>query len=685
MGSEDKLKAFMLEGIVQVNPEDDPDLEFGHGSFGFVVEMRFRGLKCAGKKFYQDLYCHGNVEQRECVITRCYNECLMLCSLSHPNIVQFLGITMERGNPLPILVMEFVPFTLSAHLKKHGIYPQEISFGILVDVATGLCYLHGRTPAIIHRDLSANNILLTSDMKAKIADLGVAKILNATPAQSRCPGTLTYMPPEALVENPEYRTEIDRFSYGVLIIHVLCGEWPHPDKPKRQAKDGTLIACSEYERREKYTSMLGSDHPMIQLVKECLCDDLTKRPNAEGILAYVQDIASKCPRKFDSILALLKQLEELKLQLEMEQKTLREVKAKAQAHHSELEKRLHKLQQRISEQQAFQSELKLKHQMKLRELNTRAELKHDLQCSRLKLCRIEHSRLQCQLEGEKKKYANKESQFRTIQKMKEDAQGELTDNKKLLGLKKIEINNLKKMIEEQGKEIKAKSAELKLQEEQIKLLKEQRSAMEAQLYLKGKEVGDEDHVHAASKQNSGWLENGTEQIKETYMGIELLECKKKRETVSESGISEKQPEDVKEKNAELVIKSREKQIKVLEAQIKSNSEENEAAIKCLKSQMDSLCAQIDCLKKQLETKEQNLKTDETVKQWDRQRAHRLSMAEGHIENLKLELDILKNCQIRNLEEEVKEKDGFIEELMLQKERVQTFLYSEVRMLDTCTN
>ena len=204
MEIEERLKQFELDGIMQVNPSDDMDYDLGHGSYGFVVEMSYRGLKCADKKFYRDLYCHGNVDARERMITRCYEECLLLCSLSHPNIVQFLGITLERDNPLPLLVMEFVPFTLSTLLEKEGILPEDISYGILVDVSMGLCYLHGRKPTIIHRDLSANNILLTSEMKAKIADLGVAKILNTTPANSKCPGTVTYMPPEALIDNPEY-------------------------------------------------------------------------------------------------------------------------------------------------------------------------------------------------------------------------------------------------------------------------------------------------------------------------------------------------------------------------------------------------------------------------------------------------------------------------------------------------
>ena len=118
---------------------------------------------------------------------------------------------------------------LSICLERYGILPQEISYGIMQDVALGLCFLHERSPPIIHNDLSANNVLLTSNMNAKLSDLGVAKILNLTPArmtqmtQTKAPGTPCYMPPEALTTKPKYTTKIDVYSYGVLIIHTLCG------------------------------------------------------------------------------------------------------------------------------------------------------------------------------------------------------------------------------------------------------------------------------------------------------------------------------------------------------------------------------------------------------------------------------------------------------------------------------
>ena len=99
------------------------------------------------------------------------------------------------------------------------------NFSILLDVLYGLLHLHSQTPPIIHRDLTAANILVTCDMKAKIADLGISKILSElnpllASAQSALPGTLGYMPPEALVEEPQYGTKLDVFSFGVVSLYA---------------------------------------------------------------------------------------------------------------------------------------------------------------------------------------------------------------------------------------------------------------------------------------------------------------------------------------------------------------------------------------------------------------------------------------------------------------------------------
>ena len=175
--------------------------------------------------------------------------------------------------------MEYLHTTLSICLERYGILRQEISYGIMQDVALGLCFLQERSPPIIHNDLSANNVLLTSNMNAKLSDLGVAKILNLTPArmtqmtQTKAPGTPCYMPPEALTTKPKYTTKIDVYSYGVLIIHTLCGRWPFPEDAFRPnpRNPESIIPASEVERRAEYLREIGNDHPLMAVIHHAHC------------------------------------------------------------------------------------------------------------------------------------------------------------------------------------------------------------------------------------------------------------------------------------------------------------------------------------------------------------------------------------------------------------------------------
>ena len=261
--------------------------EFGRGSYAVVLRLEYRGLKCAGKQLYPVLYEQGVGD----TVRRFEEECRLLAQMRHPNIVQFIGVYFEEGSHVPILVMEFLPTTLARCIDTYGVLPEEISYSVLHDVALGLYHLHSQTPPIIHRDLSANNVLLTPNMTAKISDLGVARILNLTPQQmSRMtitPGTPAYMPPEAMRANPRYDARMDEFSYGILMIHVLCGKWPLPvceaARPDPQNPD-QLIPVSEADRREEYLRDIGNTHSLMDLILRCVSNNPVRRARAAEII-----------------------------------------------------------------------------------------------------------------------------------------------------------------------------------------------------------------------------------------------------------------------------------------------------------------------------------------------------------------------------------------------------------------
>ena len=290
-----RLKHLLLKDV------QDLGEQIGKGAYCTVTKMKFRGLTCAGKKFHNILVEDVSEEEKRALLERFADECELLSRLHHPNIIQFLGVH-ETNQGIPILVMEYMEKSLTKLVEDEGPVSPSPAIRILRDVAVGLAYLHGHSPPIAHRDLSANNVLLTVGMRAKIADLGVARILNITPSttakMTMCPGTQTYMPPEALYQGLSYDVGIDCFSFGVLIIHVLSGQWPYPSPPIRiNPVTSALEAVSEYDRREKYIQgVLPKDHPLLMLGRNCLSNDLRMRPQMEDVLKELE----KCLQEKDA-------------------------------------------------------------------------------------------------------------------------------------------------------------------------------------------------------------------------------------------------------------------------------------------------------------------------------------------------------------------------------------------------
>ena len=149
-----------------------------------------------------------------------------MAGIRHPHIVQFLGLCYLEGSALPVLVMERLDRSLDDLLETSPGLPLPLKLSLLTDVARGLLYLHTQNPPIVHRDLSARNVLLTSSLVAKISDLGNAHIVNLQPGQlartlTRVPGAHLYMPPESFDQRSRYGPRLDIFSFGHLALFTL--------------------------------------------------------------------------------------------------------------------------------------------------------------------------------------------------------------------------------------------------------------------------------------------------------------------------------------------------------------------------------------------------------------------------------------------------------------------------------
>ena len=294
----DQLKDLTLEDVIPQNKE------LGRGAYGKVFTVKYLGLPCAAKEIHSLLIDGVGAEEKKAIKDGFIRECYHSSLIRHPNIVQFMGVYYAKPSDprtdLPIMVMELLDTSLTSFIEKNqSKIAMKTKLSILHDVSLGLCYLHGRRPSVIHRDLSSNNVLLTSHLVAKISDLGTAKMIRADSKQTKsrlttAPGTLHFMPPEALEENdPVYGTPVDVFSFAGITVHLFSEEWPTPSGPKkRDPKTNKLVALSEAQRRQQYLDKIpgGEVSALKEMTIRCLDDDTDERPPIKEVSELIESL-----------------------------------------------------------------------------------------------------------------------------------------------------------------------------------------------------------------------------------------------------------------------------------------------------------------------------------------------------------------------------------------------------------
>ena len=231
----------------------------GGGGWGEVMVAKFRGSQVAAKVLYRDLqspYYHS-IFQREMD---------MAAKVRHPNLVQFLGASMDQEM---VILMELMSTSLRQHIAKNT---PNLSFSTAVslDVAKALNYLHLMQPeAILHRDISSANVLLAPlpgyRWRAKVTDYGSVNLQNLLTTKN--PGNPVYSAPES--HDPAQQSpKMDIFSFGVVMLETIVGEFPVVSH--REAMIGAI-------KEPQWTN----------LIRQCTHQDKEQRPTAAQILTLI--------------------------------------------------------------------------------------------------------------------------------------------------------------------------------------------------------------------------------------------------------------------------------------------------------------------------------------------------------------------------------------------------------------
>ncbi|QHO32412.1 hypothetical protein S245_027972 [Arachis hypogaea] len=194
--------------------------KIGQGGFGPV----YKGKLEHGQEIAVKRLSHSSRQGMAEFIT----EVKLIAKLQHRNLVKLLGCCIQGEEKL--LVYEYVVNgsldTFNFDQAKSNLLDWPRRFLIIFGVARGLLYLHQDSRLrIIHRDLKASNILLDDKLNPKISDFGMARTFGGDQTEgntNRVVGTYGYMAPEYAIDGL-YSIKSDVFSFGILIMEIICG------------------------------------------------------------------------------------------------------------------------------------------------------------------------------------------------------------------------------------------------------------------------------------------------------------------------------------------------------------------------------------------------------------------------------------------------------------------------------
>jgi serine/threonine-protein kinase len=249
--------------------------ELGRGGMGVVYQARQCSLKrlVALKMILAGL--HADPRAR----LRFRREAEAVARLQHPNIVQIYEVGEYDGRPF--LSLECLEGGSLLRKVAGTAQPEREAARLVETLARAVHYTHQR--GILHRDLKPTNVLLTADGTPKVADFGLAKVLDADPGLTRSEallGTPSYMAPEQAAGATKVGASADVYSLGAILYELLTGRAPFQGATPLSTLE--QVRTREPVPPRRWRPSLSPDLETISLT--CLEKEPGKRyPSAEAL------------------------------------------------------------------------------------------------------------------------------------------------------------------------------------------------------------------------------------------------------------------------------------------------------------------------------------------------------------------------------------------------------------------
>ncbi|KAJ0402239.1 hypothetical protein P43SY_008231 [Pythium insidiosum] len=198
--------------------------EIQQGAYGRVFHGAYNGKPVAIKRLTPHL------RKKEEMYLSFVNEAKLMASMQHPRIIRFIGIAWDSPLDIHVVTEYMEQGDLRRLLVRYRKQNRPTGFSndklkIALHIAQGLAYMHAHQPQVLHRDLKSSNVLLTTDLDAKLIDFGVSRE-RADHTMTVGVGTLRWMAPEVM-SGGRYGDRADVFSFGVILSELDTHELPY--------------------------------------------------------------------------------------------------------------------------------------------------------------------------------------------------------------------------------------------------------------------------------------------------------------------------------------------------------------------------------------------------------------------------------------------------------------------------
>ncbi|EEY62682.1 protein kinase, putative [Phytophthora infestans T30-4] len=301
------------------------------------------------------------VYHRRRAILEFVEEIRIMSRLEHNRIVEFRGVALSAERDL-LLVLEYLPRgdlrTFLNTVKRSGDNSTSASGGssgrylsiwtwtksqwrLAIDIIEGLVYLHSLNPPLVHGDVKSANVLLRSNLRAKLTDFGLSRYLpceddslrsadaateggeknpttGTTDKSSRCGprvrGTGRWMAPELLASGDQSSVASDVYAFGVVLSEIDTCDLPFTEREKLTARSHTNAGEGSSEDSDsrlmneniivhkiaaegwKPTFRVTCPEVIKKLAQDCLLPDPSARPTSLAVAHRLRQAATKRER-----------------------------------------------------------------------------------------------------------------------------------------------------------------------------------------------------------------------------------------------------------------------------------------------------------------------------------------------------------------------------------------------------